>query len=44
MLTDTSTDRPTTQVRPTTAGRRRHDDAPDTMALFARLAGLEEGP
>jgi len=44
MLTDTSPDRPTTQVRPTTAGRRRHDDAPDTMALFARLAGLEEGP
>ncbi|MFH9432894.1 SigB/SigF/SigG family RNA polymerase sigma factor [Streptomyces rochei] len=26
------------------AGRRRHDDAPDTMALFGRLAGLEDGP
>ncbi|GAA5206086.1 SigB/SigF/SigG family RNA polymerase sigma factor [Streptomyces thinghirensis] len=24
--------------------RRRHDDAPDTMALFGRLAGLEDGP
>ena len=44
MLTDTSTNRPTAQDRPTTSGRRRHDDAPDTMAVFARLAGLEEGP
>lgn len=24
--------------------RRRHDDAPDTAALFARLASLEDGP
>ncbi|GHB08916.1 SigB/SigF/SigG family RNA polymerase sigma factor [Streptomyces tendae] len=24
--------------------RRRHDDAPDTMALFGRLAGLADGP
>ncbi|MEU5755605.1 SigB/SigF/SigG family RNA polymerase sigma factor [Streptomyces sp. NPDC047829] len=27
-----------------TTARRRHDDAPDTMALFGRLAGLEDGP
>ncbi|SDD18706.1 SigB/SigF/SigG family RNA polymerase sigma factor [Streptomyces prasinopilosus] len=44
MLTDTSTDRPDTPA-PTTAGtRRRHDDAPDTATLFARLASLEDGP
>jgi len=44
MLTDTSTTRSTTNDRPTSSTRRRHDDAPDTMALFARLAGLPEGP
>ncbi|MBW8800823.1 MAG: B/F/G family RNA polymerase sigma-70 factor, partial [Streptomyces sp.] len=27
-----------------TASRRTHDDAPDTAALFSRLAALEEGP
>lgn len=26
------------------AARRRHDDAPDTAARFARLAALEDGP
>ncbi|MGW2639957.1 RNA polymerase sigma factor SigF [Streptomyces sp. NPDC001348] len=56
MLTDMSTNRPGTPVRPsadpspdaapatTTAPKRSHDDAPDTAALFARLAELEEGP
>ncbi|WP_327715113.1 SigB/SigF/SigG family RNA polymerase sigma factor [Streptomyces sp. NBC_00490] len=42
MPIDMSTSRPGT---PTTAtARRRHDDAPDTAGLFARLAVLEEGP
>ncbi|WP_217251586.1 SigB/SigF/SigG family RNA polymerase sigma factor [Streptomyces sp. AC602_WCS936] len=47
MLTETPTVRPgTPESTETTAApaRRRHDDAPDTMALFGRLAGLEEGP
>ncbi|CAM5641904.1 SigB/SigF/SigG family RNA polymerase sigma factor [Streptomyces hirsutus] len=44
MLIETSTDRPDT-LAPTTAGtRRRHDDAPDTAALFTRLTSLEDGP
>jgi RNA polymerase sigma-B factor len=54
MLIDTPTDRPAT-AEPTTAtepspeqapgsARRRHDDAPDTAALFARLATLDDGP
>ncbi|MFD5539524.1 SigB/SigF/SigG family RNA polymerase sigma factor [Streptomyces sp. NPDC127079] len=45
MLTDLSTSRPATPGR-TAAGtpRRTHDDAPDTAALFTRLAALEEGP
>ncbi|MGW0818621.1 SigB/SigF/SigG family RNA polymerase sigma factor [Streptomyces viridiviolaceus] len=47
MLTETPTIRPGAP-EPTTAatapGRRRHDDAPDTAALFARLAELEDGP
>ncbi|WP_328744439.1 SigB/SigF/SigG family RNA polymerase sigma factor [Streptomyces sp. NBC_00285] len=44
MLTDTSTTRSTTHDRPAGSTRRRHDDAPDTMALFARLTGLPDGP
>ncbi|MEU9560089.1 RNA polymerase sigma factor SigF [Streptomyces fumanus] len=54
MLIDTPTDRPATaepttttepSPEPTTGtARRRHDDAPDTAALFARLATLEDGP
>lgn len=40
MLIETPTTRPDT----TTAARRRHDDAPDTAALFTRLASLEDGP
>ncbi|WP_406728919.1 SigB/SigF/SigG family RNA polymerase sigma factor [Streptomyces sp. GD-15H] len=55
MLIDTPTDRPDTPATttpttitaaaPTARGaRRRHDDAPDTAALFARLASLEDGP
>ncbi|MGW7382316.1 SigB/SigF/SigG family RNA polymerase sigma factor [Streptomyces sp. NPDC054794] len=55
MLTDLSTSRtgtpdrttdrtPPTPPAPTHSGRRPHDDAPDTAALFARLAGLDDGP
>ncbi|MET9257486.1 SigB/SigF/SigG family RNA polymerase sigma factor [Streptomyces sp. NPDC048182] len=48
MLTETPTARPGTPHEPTDAttasARRRHDDAPDTMALFGRLAALEDGP
>ncbi|MFE7852842.1 SigB/SigF/SigG family RNA polymerase sigma factor [Streptomyces sp. NPDC057403] len=43
MLIDTSTSRPGTQA-PQSAAARRHDDAPDTAALFARLTVLEDGP
>ncbi|MEV5548520.1 RNA polymerase sigma factor SigF [Streptomyces sp. NPDC052309] len=39
---------PTADATPTPASaapaRRRHDDAPDTAALFGRLAALEDGP
>jgi RNA polymerase sigma-B factor len=41
MPIDMSTSRPGT---PTTAARRRHDDAPDTAGRFARLVVLEDGP
>ncbi|MFH8419119.1 SigB/SigF/SigG family RNA polymerase sigma factor [Streptomyces collinus] len=44
MLIETPTHRPGTPETTTTASRRRHDDAPDTAALFARMAALEEGP
>jgi RNA polymerase sigma-B factor len=44
MPIDMSTSRRSTPDAPATAGRRRHDDAPDTAALFARLATLEDGP
>ncbi|MFK0157158.1 SigB/SigF/SigG family RNA polymerase sigma factor [Streptomyces sp. NPDC090493] len=45
MPTDLSTSRSRTPDRTTrTASRRTHDDAPDTAALFARLALLGEGP
>ncbi|CAL9654805.1 RNA polymerase sigma factor SigF [Streptomyces sp. enrichment culture] len=46
MLTDMSTSRPgtTTPAVGGTSARRNHDDAPDTAALFARLAELEDGP
>ncbi|MGW4437654.1 SigB/SigF/SigG family RNA polymerase sigma factor [Streptomyces sp. NPDC004596] len=53
MLTDMSTSPSGTPGTPGTtaaatatsaSGRRTHDDAPDTAALFARLAELEEGP
>ncbi|MFF7446396.1 MULTISPECIES: SigB/SigF/SigG family RNA polymerase sigma factor [unclassified Streptomyces] len=44
MRIDMSTSRPGTPVTTTSATKRRHDDAPDTAALFARLATLEEGP
>ncbi|MEU5890146.1 SigB/SigF/SigG family RNA polymerase sigma factor [Streptomyces sp. NPDC047461] len=42
MPIDMSTSRHGTTT--TAAPRRRHDDAPDTAGLFARLAVLEEGP
>ncbi|MEU3842509.1 SigB/SigF/SigG family RNA polymerase sigma factor [Streptomyces sp. NPDC028635] len=44
MLSDMSTSRPGTDVRPTTSPGRSHDDAPDTVEAFARLAALEDGP
>ncbi|MCG7209649.1 sigma-70 family RNA polymerase sigma factor, partial [Streptomyces arenae] len=47
MLTDLSNSRPGTPATDRTApgtSRRTHDDAPDTAALFARLAALEDGP
>jgi RNA polymerase sigma-B factor len=46
MLTDMSTSRPGTPSTDstTTSTRRPHDDAPDTAALFARLAELDDGP
>ncbi|MFI9169483.1 SigB/SigF/SigG family RNA polymerase sigma factor [Streptomyces lincolnensis] len=44
MLIDMSTSRPGTSAQPTAPARRRHDDAPDTAALFIRLNSLEEGP
>jgi RNA polymerase sigma-B factor len=34
----------TTPAHRASGGRRPHDDAPDTAAAFARLAGLEDGP
>ncbi|MES5820031.1 SigB/SigF/SigG family RNA polymerase sigma factor [Streptomyces sp. RG80] len=44
MRIDMSTSRTGTPATTTPAVRRRHDDAPDTAALFARLAVLEDGP
>ncbi|MFF5497234.1 SigB/SigF/SigG family RNA polymerase sigma factor [Streptomyces aquilus] len=44
MLIDTSTSRPSLPDTSAAAPRRRHDDAPDTATLFARLAALEDGP
>jgi RNA polymerase sigma-B factor len=44
MLIDMSTSRPGTPARQTAPTRRRHDDAPDTTALFTRLAALDDGP
>jgi RNA polymerase sigma-B factor len=43
MLIDMSTSRPQTTGRPTDP-TRQHDDAPDTRALFVRLAATEDGP
>ena len=44
MRIDISTSRPSIDDRPAAPGRRRHDDAPRTADLFARLATLEDGP
>ncbi|MFE9452878.1 SigB/SigF/SigG family RNA polymerase sigma factor [Streptomyces sp. NPDC006739] len=35
---------PSSSAATSASARRTHDDAPDTAALFARLAELEEGP
>lgn len=44
MLIDTSAPRPGSSDTTAAPPRRRHDDAPDTAALFTRLASLEDGP
>ncbi|MFC8426296.1 SigB/SigF/SigG family RNA polymerase sigma factor [Streptomyces sp. NPDC057236] len=44
MLIDTTAHRSGTSDTTAAAPRRRHDDAPDTAALFTRLASLEDGP
>ncbi|MEU9238888.1 SigB/SigF/SigG family RNA polymerase sigma factor [Streptomyces shenzhenensis] len=45
MPTDLPTSPPRTPDHTTrTTPRRTHDDAPDTAVLFARLAGLDDGP
>ncbi|MFF4575196.1 SigB/SigF/SigG family RNA polymerase sigma factor [Streptomyces sp. NPDC001410] len=47
MLTDTLTSRtgtPDTDSASVASVRRTHDDAPDTVALFARLVELDDGP
>ncbi|MFE0386023.1 SigB/SigF/SigG family RNA polymerase sigma factor [Streptomyces bungoensis] len=52
MLTDMSTSRPgtpdttatATAPAPAASVRRTHDDAPDTAALFARMAELQDSP
>ncbi|POX46102.1 B/F/G family RNA polymerase sigma-70 factor [Streptomyces sp. Ru71] len=44
MLSDMSTSRPGTDVRPATSPGRSHDDAPDTAEAFTRLNALEDGP
>ncbi|MFF4804921.1 SigB/SigF/SigG family RNA polymerase sigma factor [Streptomyces sp. NPDC001351] len=43
MLIDMSTSTSGTQARTAAPTRRRHDDAPDTADLFARLVTLEDG-
>ncbi|PAZ10951.1 B/F/G family RNA polymerase sigma-70 factor [Streptomyces sp. SA15] len=44
MRIDMSTSRPGTPTQTNAATRRKHDDAPDTTALFTRLAALQDGP
>ncbi|PZH15570.1 B/F/G family RNA polymerase sigma-70 factor [Streptomyces sp. NTH33] len=44
MLIDRSTSRADTPEDQAAPARRPHDDAPDTAALFRRLAALEDGP
>ena len=44
MLIDTSASTPGTQTGTAAPKGRRHDDAPDTAHLFARLATLADGP
>lgn len=44
MRIDTSASRADTSEDQSASARRPHDDAPDTTALFRRLAALEDGP
>lgn len=44
MLVETSANGSGVSARPHGPGQRVHDDAPDTIADFVRLAALEEGP
>ncbi|MFJ2564666.1 RNA polymerase sigma factor SigF [Streptomyces sp. NPDC087568] len=44
MLIDISTSRPDTPANQSAPARRPHDDAPDTAALFQRLAAAGDGP
>ncbi|MFC4463398.1 RNA polymerase sigma factor SigF [Streptomyces xiangluensis] len=44
MLVETSANGSGTSARPHGPGQRVHDDAPDTVAAFVRLAELEDGP
>ncbi|MFH9979065.1 SigB/SigF/SigG family RNA polymerase sigma factor [Streptomyces sp. NPDC017179] len=44
MLIDISTSRPDTSADQAAPARRPHDDAPDTAALFQRLAAAGDGP
>jgi RNA polymerase sigma-B factor len=44
MLIDMSTSTSGTQARTAAPSGRRHDDAPDTAQLFARLAAAKDGP
>ncbi|MFD4977838.1 RNA polymerase sigma factor SigF [Streptomyces sp. NPDC058424] len=44
MLIDISTSRPDAPADQAAPARRPHDDAPDTAALFQRLAAAQDGP
>ncbi len=44
MLVETSANLSGTSTRPQNPHQRAHDDAPDTIAAFARLQSLQDGP
>ncbi|GAA3831911.1 RNA polymerase sigma factor SigF [Streptomyces phyllanthi] len=44
MLVENSANGSGVSTRPQGTGKRAHDDAPDTIAVFVRLSELEEGP